>query len=81
MHAATTADSGIYHCLITFYKWICGYLPRGSVTLVLCVKSYVFGAGTAAAGCQNVRLLCSSFLFSDWEKLLRELLAVKGKLY
>lgn len=63
MHTATTADSGIYHCLITFYKWICGYLPRGSVTLVLCVKSYVFSAGTAAAGCQNVCLLCSSFLF------------------
>ena len=24
-----TVETGIYHCLITFYKWICGYLYRG----------------------------------------------------
>lgn len=39
MYSAATVDAGIYHFLITFYKRICGYLHRGSVTATLDMKS------------------------------------------
>lgn len=42
MYSAARVEAGIYHCLITFYKWICGYLHRGSVTATLDMKSWLF---------------------------------------
>lgn len=41
MYSAARVEAGIYHFLITFYKWIWGYLHRGSVTATLDMKSWL----------------------------------------